>query len=313
MKKLLPIDLISLAFILLSIVYIAIGRERIPEAEKHIGILFLIIIAIISVIALYKPNAEIGGIRKIYTKILAFFRHWYPFLCLAYFFELSTIINHVIFKDFIDPFFQSIDQFIFGYQPSIEWGTRFSNIIVQEIFYFSYFSYYLVIPGVAFLIYYLKRENFEKYVFIVSFLFYICYITYWILPVVGGRYIPELFELTQSYQGGVFRHIMAYIYSNSGHSGSAFPSSHVAVTVIVNLGAYFFLSKKFGYYLLPLTVLLTIATVYCHYHYFIDTIFGVFYGLLLFKPAAILYHKLQAIIATNMINNKEKISVGVDY
>jgi len=277
-----PIDIISYSYILFNLIYITIGKNRVEKSTLFLMIFTLIAIVSFFVIWLYKEGSG---------KIFTFIRHTYPLFFFPFYFNVSTQIDTIIFRELLDPFFQRIDYAIFGYQPSIEWGLRYGNIILQELFHFAYFSYYIVIPIIAILIYFKKNDYFPKYIFTVAFVFYICYITYSLIPVVGGRYWEEMFELTMTYRGGLFTRIMAFIYTYSQHRGAAFPSSHVAITIVMNLAAYRY-SKKFGRGLLLITVLLIIATVYCHYHYFIDSVFGIIYALLLFKPAERLYDYL---------------------
>jgi membrane-associated phospholipid phosphatase len=225
----------------------------------------------------------------------------------GYFFEITTIANKVFFSDFIDSFFIRIDQWIFGYQPVIEWGLRFeNNLIIQEILYFSYFTYYLLFPGVGIFVYLKQREFFSKYTFTVVFSFYACYLTYLVLPVVGGRYLPELAEIAVTFKGGLFRRIMAFIYTHSNHFGSAFPSSHVALAITANIAVWHYFGR-IGYYLIPIPVLIIVATVFCHYHYFIDAVFGVIYGVGLYYPAVKLYDKLELYLnreTANLIKNQ---------
>jgi membrane-associated phospholipid phosphatase len=286
LSKFMPIDLISYAYILINLIYVLLGRNRIPGAGEHLGMFAGIALILFLLIVVYNENRG---------WLLTFLRNWYPFILFAYFFEFSTIANLVFFNDFIDPFFLKIDNFIFGYQPVLAWGQRFDNLFIDELFYFSYFSYYLVVPGIAFLLYFKKREYFSRYAFTITFVFYLCYLTYNVLPVMGGKYLPGVPEMITSYEGGLFQHIMAFIYRGSNHSGSAFPSSHVAVTVAVNIAAlqYF---RRIGYWLIPLTILLSISTVYCHYHYFIDTVFGVFYGLGFYLTGTALFSFLSRIM-----------------
>lgn len=280
--KLLPIDIITYGYLLFNVLYIFIGINRIEGAGYHILFNTSIAIIVTLIIVLYQKDSR---------TIFYFIRYAYPLFFLGYFFNLSTIVSRVFFSDFIDPFFQQIDMLIFGYQPAIEWGARYSHILIQEIMHFAYFSYYIVIPGAAVLILFKKRKYFPKYIFTVSFVFFVCYITYSFLPVIGGRYWEELYHLTMTYRGGLFTRIMAFIYTHSQHFGAAFPSSHVAISIVVNL-ALFNYSVKLGRALIPLTILLTISTVYCHYHYFIDTVFGVIYAFILFRPAEKLYDLL---------------------
>jgi len=301
-KGLLPIDLISFGFILFKLLYLFFGRHRVEEAWLHLTILTLIVIAIVVVITIH--NRRSGW-------LIDFLRNWYPLILFTYFFELSTKVNLVIFPEYLDPFFMRIDRFIFGYQPVLVWREALNHILISELFYFAYFSYYIVVPGMAFLTYFKKRECFERYVFILSFVFYICYITYAILPVMGGKYLLGVPAWITSYEGGPFQHIMAFIYRSSAHSGAAFPSSHVAVSVVVNLAAlqYF---RKLGYWLIPLTILLSISTVYCHYHYFIDTVFGLFYGVGFYFAGASLFAYLKRVMVSETLLEKVKQEIDVE-
>lgn len=287
--KFMPLDWISYGYILFNLIYIAIGRERVPNAGFHLGVFLLIAVVLFLLIKLY--HKESGW-------LVTFLRNWYPFILFTYFFELSTIANRVVFPEYLDPFFIRIDEMIFGYQPAIIWGQLTDDIFINELMYFSYFSYYIVVPGIAFLLYFSHKEYFKRYAFTIAFVFYVCYTTYQFLPVVGGRFLPGVPEMTTAYEGGPFQHIMAFIYSSSNHWGSAFPSSHVAVSVAVNIAAlqYF---RKLGYWLMPLNFLLAISTVYCHYHYFIDTVFGLIYGIGFYFLGTALYRYLKKCSVTD--------------
>jgi len=146
-----------------------------------------------------------------------------------------------------------------------------------------------------FIYFYIKdKQAHAKYIFTLSFIFIFCTFTYYFLPVIGGRWweIMENYrKLTIEYRYGVFTRVMAFIYRNTHHQGGAFPSSHVAIAIGANLSAFNF-NKLLGWILLPITILLSISTVYCHYHYFIDTIFGVIYGISFYYIGNTLYKKL---------------------
>lgn len=282
-EKLIPLDVLTYIYILFKLIYISAGWNRIEQPLSLIISYLAIFIFAVLVQRLYKEGSN---------AVFKFIRYAYPMLFLGFFFNSATLVDRVIFSDYLDPFFQNIDYLMFGYQPAIEWGKRYSHIIIQELFHFAYFSYYIIIPLVAILILLKKSEYFAKFMFTFFMIFYTCYITYSILPVIGARYWEELFKLTMTYRGGPFTHIMAFIYSNSQHTGAAIPSSHVAMTLVANIGAYKY-SKLSGTILFPLSLMLFISTVYCHYHYFIDVIFGIIYALILFKPAEMLYDLLE--------------------
>ncbi len=71
---------------------------------------------------------------------------------------------------------------------------------------------------------------------------------------------------------------MVFIYRTSNHLGGAFPSSHIAIAIVLifpskyirPLHLIFALSLPFSFLLLPFIV---------HYHWFIDTRFGILTGI----------------------------------
>ncbi len=279
--KLLPIDIITFCYIAFNLLYILLGWSKIENPILHFSI-FSLIILIILLLAKYSHI----------NPILSFIRDSYPVFIFLYFFNATMAINKVIFPEFIDGFFQKIDLAIFGYQPSIIWGKMLDSFFIQELMHFAYFSYYLMFPILGFTLYFKDKKAFRKFIFALSFVFYFCYATYNILPVVGGRYWDSMMELTRIYRYGIFSRIMAGIYTISTHKGGAFPSSHVAISVVLTISAI----RNFrwlGYIYIPLTFLLIISTVYCHYHYFIDAVFGIIYAFAFYYLSLKLYHRMQ--------------------
>jgi len=276
--------LINIAYIILGILLHGVASERMHEPLKHLSIFSGIIIFVLIISRIY---------YKFPNKFWRLLRDWYVLLFFLYFFEATSALNKIVFADFLDPFFQKIDYAIFGYQPAGDWEGMLGGYLINEIMHFAYFCYYFM--GIFYLAVYLKsRELFRRYVFILTFVFFVCYLTFNLLPVVGGRFLTAMMEITQTYQYGPFTHIMAYIYNNSPHMGGAFPSSHVAIAITVNISAFKY-NKTTGWLILPIVILLTIATVYCHYHYFIDTIFGVIFGISFYYLGNTLYRNRAAL------------------
>jgi membrane-associated phospholipid phosphatase len=81
-----------------------------------------------------------------------------------------------------------------------------------------------------------------------------------------------------------------FIYAEGENPGAAFPSSHVAATFLVAWwGSAHFERMKISYWLTCL--FLSIATVYCMFHYAVDVIGGLLLGVL-------------AVLAFNRADNK---------
>ena len=268
----------------------ALGFSRVKDAGIHIPAYLSIATAIV-LLAWYHRNLDPA--KHIATnKILSLVRGLYPVALFGYFFSSGYSVNQIIFTDWLDPFFMGIDKGIFGYLPSLEWGMRYDSFWISELFHFAYFCYYPMIIGLPVYLYLKKPEGFKELIFNLSFSFYFCYLIFSILPVIGGRYIPEAMELTQLYRAGPFTHIMVFIYRHSNHLGGAFPSSHVAISLVLTVAALRHV-RKLGYLFVAITFFLAIATVYCHYHWFIDAVFGVFTGIGVYYLANYIHRKLQ--------------------
>jgi membrane-associated phospholipid phosphatase len=182
-----------------------------------------------------------------------------------------------------------MDEIIFGFQPSLTFMQSLPYWPVSEIFYASYFSYYVMITGVGLALYLRNRQQFFHYLSVVSFVFYICYFAYLFTPVTGPRVFfrvidgyalppdvrPEFVpEFPAAVQAGPFYQIMAWIYENFEASGAAFPSSHVAVAITTLWFSFRYLPRIRIAHLM-MVVLLSLSTVYCRYHYVVDVVAGI--------------------------------------
>ncbi len=274
------IDKITILLVIINIILTIIGGSRIENRFFYL-ILFLMIPVILFLLIKYQQK----------SRIVHILRDWYPIFLFGLFFEFSSVINRVFIPEYLDLFFQKLDFLIFGYQPAIEWGMSFDNFLIQEIMHFGYFSYYLVLPGIGVYLYLQKdKQDYHKYLFLICFIFYSCYLIFNFLPVIGGRYWKQTLYLTQIYRYGLFTRIMAWIYNITPHWGSAFPSSHIAVMTAANI--YLFrLKKTTGLLFIPLTILLSLSTVYCHYHYFVDLISGIMFGVIMYVVGIKIYSK----------------------
>jgi membrane-associated phospholipid phosphatase len=302
--KLKPIDWITLVFCVWMLLLLVFGWNRVHNPQTHF-ISYLTIITAVLAFAWFTefmreqskpencPNNTCRVIRPKVYKVLSFIRSYYPVLLYLYFFESTSATNRVFFTNWLDPFFSGIDKSIFGYLPSLQWGLSFTNPWMREWLYFSYFSYYLMIMGLPVLFYIRRRQAVDEMVFVLSAVFYFCYFIYSWLPVIGGRFIPQAMEITKQ-AGGVFPSVMAFIYTHSPHLGGAFPSSHVAIALVISLlGLEHF--PRTGIVMLFITFFLAIATVFCHYHWFIDTVFGVLTGLVGFFVARSKFRRLSEV------------------
>jgi len=242
-------------------------------------------------------------------RTLDFLRHFYPVLLYTWFFCETGWLNRMFFPDYMDALAVRCDQALFGCQPSVLFMDRLPYLAVSEVFYASYFSYYIMISGVGLALYLRNRPQFYHYVSVVSFVFYICYTIYIILPVIGPRvFFHDVagYQLPDEYQqlaptdiypdvvkAGVFFRIMAFIYRVFEAPGAALPSSHVAIALCTVFFSFRSL-RAIRYYHLGVAVLLCLATIYCRYHYVVDVLTGLMTAALLVPLANWLYFKFRS-------------------
>ncbi len=241
------------------------------------------------------------------NRLLAFLRHFYPILLYTGFYRETGSLNQMLMTGYLDPVFIRMDQRIFGFQPSLSWMEALPYLPLSEVLYASYFSYYLMIFGVGLALFLRRREQFFHYVSVVSFVFYVCYLIYIFLPVMGPRIffreitdyrlpaevqppVPPTFP--EAVRAGPFYQIMAFIYRAFEAPGAAFPSSHVAVALCTVCFSFLYL-RRIRYLHLVVALLLCLSTVYCRYHYVVDVIAGAVTAAVLVPLGHWLYFRFQ--------------------
>lgn len=229
-------------------------------------------------------------------KPLPFLRHFYPVLLYAWFYAETGWLNQMFVHGYLDPVVIRWDQELFGCQPSLAFMQALPFLPVSELFYASYFSYYLMIGGVGLALYLRDRKQFFHYVSVVSFVFYVCYLIFIFVPVIGPPvFFREIFNyrlpadlqqlappegFPEAVKRGVFYQIMKWIYRVFETPGAAIPSSHVAIALCTVFFSFRYL-RGIRWAHLGVTVLLCMATVYCRYHYGCDVLAGVAAALIL--------------------------------
>jgi len=163
-----------------------------------------------------------------------------------------------------------------------------------------------MIAGLGVALFWRSRSQFFHYISVVSFVFYVCYFVYIILPAigprvffehVGGYVLPadsQALTPSESYpeavKAGPFYHLMGMIYQVFEAPGSAFPSSHVAMALCTVFFSFRYL-RRIRYLHLTVAVLLCMATIYCRYHYVVDVMAGVATAAVLVPLGDWLYRK----------------------
>ena len=289
-RTLLPIDKMTLAFIALNLVLLIAGWQYADSpATSLVG--YLVCAAMVVAFVLTGPPAqpELGTskYRSPLQWIHGLFRQGYPLTLLLYFFVQVTEFDNYFFAEPLDPWFAKADLLLFGYLPNQTWIYQSDSFLLSEVLHGAYFIYYLFLAIVPVAIFVSKPQDYGKYVFATMAVFYASALTYAILPVAGGRFDPQIRELTETLRHGPFTKLMAILYQTSTHFGAAFPSTHVSMSLCMAAGTLLF-HRRLAPVLVVNGVLVLIATVWCGYHYVVDVFGGIVYFGVIF-PLALRY------------------------
>lgn len=201
-----------------------------------------------------------------------FVANWYPLVLILFFYSELGVIN-LASGEIYDVYLQSAEEYIFGGQVSMLWVRNWPDPVLSWFLNISYAMYYFMVVGVPMLVSRLvgHREG-QHLLLMIIITFYISYSIFLIVPTAGPLYLfpPVDNSATQT----LAAKLVSLILALGDAWGSAFPSCHVAVTIVLTFGAMLY-SLRMGLYLVPFMLMLIMATVYGQIHYAVDVLGGI--------------------------------------
>ena len=272
-----PVDVLLVAYALLSSLVLGVGlARRVPGCGKQL----LVNVAVLAVALLI-----IRWSRDTANVFPTFLRFAYvPLLYFVFYHQIETLWP-VLRAAPLDGGLARMEAGVFGGQPSLLFHPAVPLRWLSELFCFAYFAYYFFSPVVFLTVLYLRGYLVvERVVFATSLCFFSCYALFWLLPTVGPHFWFPPYKGPQLYDGYVFNHLLFFLTSGGEIRGGAFPSSHIAVALLLTLSARRDAPRLF----LPLaciTALMLPAVVYLRAHYALDVPAGLLFGLLAYVAA----------------------------
>ena len=293
-KGLLAVEWVVMGYLLLTLMLTLFMYTKVYNPESMIWGRFRVVMMTVALWAVYRMLpcrfthfCRIGG-------QLALLSWWYPDT-----YELNRMLPN------LDHHFAALEQTLFGCQHALTFAQQWDHPVWSELMHLGYASYYPMI-GVVTLYYFFRcYQDFNRASFVILASFFIYYVIFIALPVTGPQYyylaagtdniaqgiFPDVGSYFNQHQealhmpgweDGFFYHIVAGAHQAGERPTAAFPSSHVGVTTILMLLSWYSRSRRLFYSLLPLFLLMCLATVYIQAHYVIDVIAGWITGLLFF-------------------------------
>ena len=229
------------------------------------------------------------GIRGVVQ--LALLGLWYP----------ETYDFNRLFPN-LDYLFAQWEQQLFGCQPALLFSQVLPSHVASELFDMGYGSYYFMIAVIALFYFAFRYREFERATFVILASFFVYYLIYIFLPVVGPTFYYHAVGL-KTIAAGVFPNVHDYFLTHTASLPSpgytdgvfyqfvedakaagerptaAFPSSHVGISTICMLLAWHSGNRRLFFVFLPFYIFLCCATVYIQAHYLIDAIAGLITGV----------------------------------
>ena len=284
LKSLLPIDIVTLGYILITLFYIIVSNSLLENEWIHILLRIMMIILI-----LWLSNTS----ENFKNRSWKFIRLSYPLILFGFFYSETDYLNNIIFQN-LDPYFEKIELSLFGgIHPSVIFLEHFPESWFSEIMNLGYFSYYILIVLLPLWLWMKnKMEAFNAVIFTISTSFYLFYLLFIIFPVAGPQfYLDE--PLRSVPNSGLFRSLVQFAEWIGEGPTAAFPSSHVGIAFIMAI-----LANKYEKKLLPIYLffglLICFSTVYIKAHYAIDVMGGLFFTPILFWFSNQLYRGLNS-------------------
>lgn len=201
-----------------------------------------------------------------------FIANWYPLILILFFYSELGVIN-LASGEIYDVYLQSAEEYIFGGQVSMLWVRNWPDPVLSWFLNISYAMYYFMVVGAPMLVSHKVGYRQGQHILLMIIItFYISYSIFLIVPTAGPLYLfpPVDNSATQT----LAAKLVSLILTLGDAWGSAFPSCHVAVTIVLTFGAMLY-SRRIGLFLLPFMLMLILATVYGQIHYAVDVLGGI--------------------------------------
>jgi membrane-associated phospholipid phosphatase len=171
---------------------------------------------------------------------------------------------------------QQWDRMFFGTDAARTFAGAAPWWPLSELLHAAYLSYYAIIYGPPLLIYLRgDREAFRRMVLAFTIAMVACFAIFCVVPVEGPRYV---WPAPEGVPDGMFRRLVNAILDGGSSRGTAFPSSHQAIALVMGLSSMAW-DRRLGLPVLTLSILLGFGAVYGGFHYVVDMVAGAVVGL----------------------------------
>ncbi len=312
-KNLFAVEWAMIAYLVLTTLVIVFCYTKVQNPEAMLWGRVRILFTTAALYAVYRMvPCRLTRLARVVVQV-ALLSWWYPDT-----YELNRMFPN------LDHIFATWEQQLFGCQPALLFSqlTSFGGVgggLFSELMDLGYASYYPMIAVVILYYFFRRYDEFLHASFVVMASFFLFYVIFVFLPVVGPTFYYQAVGLDTIMQGvfpnvgdyfnhhteclpspgytdGFFYHLVENAKAAGERPTAAFPSSHVGISTILMFLAWHARDRRLLFILLPFYVLLCFSTVYIQAHYAIDALAGlvtgaVFYFVLMYLTTDVQHSK----------------------
>ena len=299
-KGLLPLEWVMLGYMAITVFTMLFTFTKVVNPESMLWGRLRILVMTLALWGVYRMiPCRITKMVRIMAQ-LALLAWWYPDT-----YEINRMFPN------LDHLFAGWEQDFFGCQHALLFAQAMPWAVVSELMSMGYFMYYPMIAAVVLYYFFCRYYEAERVSFVLLASFFIYYLIYIYVPVVGPTFyfdavgvqdiakgiFPAMGDYfsthtnclpTPGYTKGIFYQLVEDAKEAGERPTAAFPSSHVGVSTICILLAWHSRNRKLLFTMLPFYIFLCMATVYIQAHYLIDAIAG-------WISAVVIYFMLMAV------------------
>lgn len=259
-----PADLLFVGYAAVACVVLAAGALRGSPSwdllAAHLGVLIL---SLSMRFVARRGPAFVQFLRESYAL-------WFIPVAYGTLDRLNRVFTHAYFDDVVLRW----DRAVFGRHLNADFQAWIPVAPLREFLHFNYFIYALLIPALGLTLFFQRRfEAFRVFATTVVLTLYGCFLVFIFFPVQGPYYTFPRFA-----GDGIFPALVHAVLDRQSSIGSAFPSSHVAVSTVVAVMAWRY-SRRFSYAFISVAASIFLATIYGGFHYALDSVCGLVFGL----------------------------------
>lgn len=263
LRRFKEVEVITIVYAIITGIILLFASFKLGQTQTRI-LLRISIIAIIVFVAFFIHNKK--------HPFLQIIRNFYFIPLLLYFISEGDYINNIFFPD-LDRYMVNFELTLFSEHP----GVFMSNVLhfkwFSEFMSLTYLMYYGLFIFILVKIYKSYRQHFDYVAFLISMILYMIFFIFMVCPVAGPQYylVPPDNQIPEGY---FFRDIARWIFLKVDLPASAFPSISSLLLCLIGYLTYRHMRSLF-HIILPLSVLILIASVYLKLHYAVDVIAGI--------------------------------------